>query len=44
MAEATAAIPQDLVDRVMGKIEDFYFGDEELNGESLFYSFAEGKH
>ena len=43
MAEA-ATIPQDLVDTVMGKIEDFYFGDAENNGEQLFYNFAKDKH
>jgi hypothetical protein len=45
MAEAGAnAVPQDLVDRVMEKIEDFYFGDSETSGEALFYKFAGDKH
>ena len=44
MAEAVVNVPQDLVDKVMTKIEDFYFGDAENNGEALFYSFAENKH
>ena len=44
MAEAGGTIPQDLVDRVMTKIEDFYFGDGETNGEQLFYNFAASKH
>ena len=44
MAEATAQIPQDVVDKVMSKIEEFYFGDEDMNGEQLFYNFAKDKH
>lgn len=45
MAEAGANnVPQDLVDRVMEKIEDFYFGDSETSGEQLFYKFAADKH
>ena len=44
MAEAEGSLPQDLVDRVMNKIEDFYFGDGENTGETLFYNFAQSKH
>ena len=44
MAEAGGSVPQDLVDNVMTKIEDFYFGDGEVNGEQLFYNFAKDKH
>ena len=40
MAEAEGSLPEDLVDRVMNKIEDFYFGDGENTGETLFYNFA----
>ena len=44
MAEAEGSVPQDIVDRVMTKIEDFYFGEGEKNGEQLFYTFAADKH
>ena len=33
-----------LVDRVMDKIEDFYFGDGETGGEAIFKKFAEENH
>ena len=40
MAEETQ---QELVERVMNKIEEFYFGDSEQSGEALFNEFAK-KH
>ena len=33
-----------LVDKVMDKIEDFYFGDEDNGGEAIFKKFAAEKH
>ena len=44
---AEGEVPSDIVDRVMDKIERFYFGDgdtDETNGEQLFYTFAQSKH
>lgn len=40
MAEVTAEI----VEKVMDKIEDFYFGDGETGGEHLFNEFASRHH
>jgi hypothetical protein len=37
-------LPQELVDKVMDKIEEFYFGDTENGGEALFNKFATEKH
>ena len=40
---AEAMTDQELVDKVMGTIEAFYFGDGPESGEKLFNDFAE-KH
>ena len=44
MAEAGDQATLALIDRVMDKIEDFYFGDSETSGEALFNKFAAEKH
>mmetsp|Transcript_20092 Transcript_20092/g.24761 ORF Transcript_20092/g.24761 Transcript_20092/m.24761 type:complete len:91 (+) Transcript_20092:66-338(+) len=41
---AEERVQQDLVDRVMDKIEEFYFGEGETGGEALFNKFAAEKH
>lgn len=41
---AEQQVPQELVDKVMDKIEEFYFGDSEEGGEAIFYKFAKDKH
>ena len=33
-----------LVDKVMDKIEDFYFGEGDTGGEAIFKKFAAEKH
>ena len=33
-----------LIDRVMDKIEAFYFGDGDDGGEAIFYKFAQEHH
>lgn len=43
MAEE-AKVTQDLLDRVMEKIEEFYFDESEDGGEALFNRFATSKH
>ena len=37
-------VAQELIDRVMDKIENFYFNDGEEGGEALFFKFADEKH
>jgi len=44
MAEQSSEVTQELVDKVMDKIEEFYFGDGENGGEALFNKFAAEKH
>ena len=39
MAEETS-----LIDRVMDKIEEFYFGEGDEGGEAIFYKFAAEHH
>ena len=39
-----AANDGDLIDRVMDKIENFYFGEGEDGGEQIFYKFAAEHH
>ena len=35
---------QEVIEKVMDKIEDFYFGEGETGGEHLFNQFAEKHH
>ena len=39
-----AEVAQEVVDRVMSKIEEFYFSDGDDGGEALFKKFAAEKH
>lgn len=37
-------VAAELIDRVMDKIENFYFNEDKDGGEALFNQFAESKH
>jgi len=37
-------VAQELLDRVLDKIEEFYFDEGADGGEALFFKFAEQKH
>jgi len=37
-------VTEELIDRVMTKIEEFYFEDGENNGEAIFHDFASQHH
>ena len=32
--------PEEILQKVMGAIEDFYYGDSETSGEAIFNKFA----
>ena len=47
MAEANApaeSISPEMMENIMDKIEDFYFGEGETGGEAIFGKFAEQHH
>ena len=45
MAEAGAgAVTAEMMETIMDKIEDFYFGEGETGGEAIFGKFAEQHH